>query len=432
MPNQPKSTNADEKEMRCAFTNRLKELINETGGDKKFTEKLDKVKAEESTDVKLVKGWKDPEKDIQLKTLYLIAAACNVSADWLLGLSAEKSRKEKGFKRPVTYGDALSILNNLFKIGVIGIADSSHWSLDIDIYADNGVILPKYIQIKDKHLIDLIKDLYRAKELSKEQITDAWERTIKLEINNPLREHGSNPNHNDTRSEQDNINKTAVPTKVLNNDALKKQVTKQLRKLKNDLSDIKFGEKIGISKSTVSGWFDGHLPKTYNLYKIAKEYDVYADWILGLDETSYTATPWEEEAYTYGNVLSMLKYLTEKGTIGFVEEYSHSFDDFYDDCKDNKNAPVVDDLLVIDDQFLFCLLLQQNILERYSTAAFQEIFEELFNKYKDTPLLSFKENMRSDSCKILHNLWNGDITQNIDFDKLYKDLQGLSDSKSDK
>lgn len=433
MPNQPKSNNTDETEMKRVFTERLKELIHEMGGEAEFLTKLNSIQLKGTTDAKLLERWKDPEKDIQLKKVYLIAMACNVSADWLLGLSVEKYRKEKGFKRPVTYGDVLSILNNLIKLDVIWITDSYPPLADEDISADNDVTRPRYIKINDTHLINLIQDQYCAQELSEEQITDAWERTITLEINNPLQGHGSNPSHNDTRPEQANINKTAVPAKFLNDHALKTQVAKQLGKLKNNLSDIKFGEKIGASQSTVNDWFAGHLPKTYYLYKIAKEYDVCADWILGLDEACGTTNPWKDELYTYGSVLSTLMYLIKKGTLGFVEEYSPSYY-FYapDECMDNKNVPVIDDFISIDDKFLFCLLLQQNILERYSTAAFKGMSEELFNKYKDTPLLSFKKDMRCDSNKILDNLWNGDISQKIDFDKLYKALQGLSDSKSDK
>lgn len=87
---------------------------------------------------------------------------------------------------------------------------------------------------------------------------------------------------------------------------------------------------------------------------------------------------------------------------------------------------------MIDDKFLFCLLLQQEILERYSTAAFKELSEGLFNKYKDFTLLPFNKDMRCDLDKILYSLWNEEIDQDIDLDKLYKELEELSGSKLDK
>lgn len=429
MPDKPKISNADEAGMKNALTERLKNLIDECGGNVKFTDKLNKVKTKGSTDVKLLENWTNPEKDIQLKTLYLIAAACNVSVDWLLGLSMEKYRSEKTFKCPVTYGDTLSLLNSLLKTDVISIAAPSYDRLILDTFADSSVTLPNHIQIRDTHLSNLIQDLYRAQELSKGQFADAWERTLKLEMKNPLKQHEGKPNHhyNDGESGQADCNKIAVPVKVLEHKALVGQVANQLNNLMKGLDYGKFGKKIGAKQSTVSGWFTKYLPKTYELYKIAKEYDVSADWILGLDKTSCTIIPWEEETHTYGSVLSMLKYLIEKGTIGFVEKYCGP-----KEGEENKYIPVFDDLLVIDDQFLFCLLLQQQILERYSTNVYKEMFEELFNKYKDAPLLPFNQDMRSDSGKILRNLWNGKINQDIDFDKLYEDLQKLSGSRLDK
>lgn len=426
MTDQPKSSNEEEKEMRRAFAGRLKELISEAGGNAKFIEKLDKIRPKGLTDVRMLGRWIDPEKDIQLKNAYLIAVACNVSSDWLLGLSAEKSRSGKSHKLPATYGDVLSVLDSLSKINVLGIADSSHWLLDLEIYDKNGVTLPKYIRIKDANLIDLIRKLSLAREFGEKQAENAWKITLKKELNKPIQPHGYNPRNNGGESGQVNSNEISVPAKLLDDDALKKQVSERLGQLQNDLSCEKFGEKIGASKSTVSGWFYSHLPKTYCLYKIAKVYCVRADWILGLDEAGCAAIPWEDETYTYGSVLLILKHLIDKGTICFVDYYSPSFQD-PDDSADNENTPIVDDLLIIDDKFLYYLLLQKNKLERYSIDAFKEMYEDLINKYKDTHLLSFEKNMRHDSCEIIGDLWNGKTNQDIDPDELYKDLQRLSD-----
>lgn len=425
MADQFESKNANEEDMRKAFSERLKELIQEAGGDKEFIEKLDKLQPKVSTDIKLLNRWKNTGNGISVEKIYLIAVAYNVSVDWLLGLSLEKLRGRLSFKLPTTYGDVLSILNNLFEKEIFGIANSSHWIIDEDPKTESGILLPQYIQIyttkKDTHLLDRIKELNSTGELSGKEITDAWERVIKLEINNPIPEKQV--------FRRTNSNKTDTSATVLDDKSLIKQVDAQLDKLKNGRSDKDFGKTIRVAQSTVQGWSHDHLPKTYNLYKIAKIYNVPADWILGLDGAGCTVIPWGNEVHTYGGVLSILKHLLDKGTIGFI---AHPDLDPDDACWDNKNGLVIDDLFIIADPFLYGLLLKQQLLEHFSNTVFKEMFEEQIDKYKDYPLLSFKEDIRPDVRKILCNLQDGETNQYIDFDKLYEDLQKLSNSKSDK
>lgn len=392
-----------------------------------------------------------------------------MSADWLLGLPVEKSRSKGIFKHPTTYGDALSILNNLIKMKVIVILDSishknkeiidsynkknlietddSDSQKDVEIDVDNTITIPRYIRIEDEYLIDLLKDLYRSQGLSERRFIDTWEK-ITLKLNKPIQDiqaHDGNPNHNDMKSGQATGKETAVSAKFLDDNDLKEQVAKQLGKLKNDLSGAEWGNKLGIHKNTVNGWFGqkSHLPETSHIYIIAKAYAVHVDWILGLEEAYCMDLPWGDEMYTYGSVLSMLKDLIDKGTIGFVQEYIPSFDNLDDNCNDNY-APIIEDHLVIDDPFLFGLLLDQSKPKQYSTKEFKETLEEQpekpFNKYKDYPLLPFKKDtryssyktIRSDLSKILHNVWDGNIDHDINFDKLYHDLQKLCDPKPDK
>lgn len=442
MPNQPKGTNTEEIEWKYALIERLKELIDETGGDAEFAKKLNSIQLKGSTTATVLNRWKDPEKDIQLKNIYLIANACNVSVDWLLGLSEEKFRCRKSFTHPVTYGNALSILNNLIKINVIEIDNSSGQKCEM-LDDDNNDILPTHIQINDEHLIDLLKDLYRSQGLSERRFIDTWEK-ITLKLNKPIQDiqaHDGNPNHNDMKSGQATGKETAVYAKFLDDNDLKEQVAKQLGKLKNDLSGAEWGNKLGIHKNTVNGWFGqkSHLPETSHIYIIAKAYAVHVDWILGLEEAYCMDLPWGDEMYTYGSVLSMLKDLIDKGTIGFVQEYIPSFDNLDDDCNDDY-APIIEDHLVIDDPFLFGLLLDQSKPKQYSTKEMKETLEESGNKYKDYPLLFFKKDtrygsyktIRSDLSKILHNVWDGNTDHEIDLDKLYKDLQKLCGLKPDK
>lgn len=342
MPNQPKDTNTEEIEWKYALTDRLKELIDETGGDAKFAKKLNSIQLKGSTTATVLNRWKDPEKGIQPQKIYLIAVACNVSVDWLLGLSAGKSRSRKSFTHPATYGNVLSILNNLIKMNVIEIDDSigqTHEKLDDDFDDINDVILPTYIQINDEHLINLLKDLYRSQGLIERKFTDIWKEILALERNKPIQDiqaHDGNSDYNGMESEQATGKETAVPVKFLDDNGLKKQVAAQLEKLKKELTYKEFGKKIGVPSSNVSGWMGNadHLPKTYQIYKIAKAYNVSADWILGLEEADCMDLPWGDEMYTYGSVLSMLKDLIDKGTIGFVQEYIPSFDNLDDGCND--------------------------------------------------------------------------------------------------
>lgn len=67
MPNQPKGTNTEEIEWKYVLIERLKELIDETGGSGKFQEKLNGIQPEGSTTATVLNRWKDPEKDISLK-----------------------------------------------------------------------------------------------------------------------------------------------------------------------------------------------------------------------------------------------------------------------------------------------------------------------------------------------------------------------------
>ncbi len=432
MSDQSKNIDKDETELRHTLTDRLKELVNGNGGETAFLGKLNDNDSKK-TEIKTLKNWQRPETDIQLYNLYLIAIAGKVSVDWLLGLSSEKHRSEKKYKRPTTYGDVLFILNRLFKMGTIGIGDSNHWLLDTDIYTAEGITLPKYIQIKDMHLIELLQALNHAKNMSKKNFKKEWKQTLKQQMDIPIQQYGDTPDYDECKAKRSNENKTDDSTKALTQDALAAIVKDQLYTLQNGMSYREFGKKIGIDKpSTVSGWFQSktHLPTSHHLYKIAKVYDIDADWILGLNQSEDTGIPLDNEDYTYGRVLLILKHLTEKGTIGFVEAYSPFYEDT-DNYGNNKKIPVIDDLFAIDDRFLFCLLLQQEILERYSTAAFKELSEELINKYKDFPLLPFNKDMRYDSDKILYSLWNGKIDQDIDLDKLYKELQAISSSKLD-
>lgn len=430
MSGQTNTIDKDETELRHTFAKRLKELVNENGGDTAFLGKINSSKSKKA-EIKTLKNWQCPETDIQLYNLYVIAVTGEVSADWLLGLSNEKHRSEKNFKRPTTYGDVLFILNRLFEMDIISIGNSDHWLLDTDIYTAEGITLPKYIQIKDMHLIELIQVLNRAKNMSKKNFEKEWEQTLKSQMNTPLQQYGNSPDYDECKAGRSKENKTDDSTKALTQNDLAAIVKEQLYKLQNGKSYREFGKKIGIDKtSTISGWFQTkiHLPTSYHLYKIAKAYDIDADWLLGLDKSEDTDIPLENEDYTYGGVLLILKHLIEKGTIGFVEAYSPSFED-PNGYGNNKNIAVIDDLFAIDDRFLFCLLLQQEILERYSTAAFKELSEELFNKYKDFLLLPFNKDMRCDSDKILYSLWNREINQDINLDELYKALQALSSSK---
>lgn len=415
------SDKKDRAKMQSDFADRLSKLVADSGENAKFIKKINEIRkrqAKGDLDAKTLKDWKNPDNGISIDNVYLIAIAGEVSVDWLLGLSGKKFRSWNSFKLLYTYGDVLTILNDLSEKDVMGIttADSLYW------YSD-GLPLPKYIQVKDKHLIELIDELYvkGPQELDAEKMEDVWEKTLEFEMKKPLQEYGGKQNDDGEKSEQINYEKLAASENLLDTKALKGQIIKQLEKLKGDLTYEKFGEKIGIARSTVSGWFTKHTPKPYHLYKISKAYECKVDSILGLDKAVRTVIPREDEVYTYGRVLLILKHLIENGTLDFVEKYFSPFHDS-DDYNDNERAYVMNDLFVIGDWFLFYLLMQSKILGQYSTVAFKEMNEELYNKYKDTPLLSFNKSTRYDLYEIVRDLSQDGIGLDIDLDNLYKKI----------
>lgn len=88
----------------------------------------------------------------------------------------------------------------------------------------------------------------------------------------------------------------------------------------------------------------------------------------------------------------------------------------------------MNDIFIIDDGFLFCLLLRMVSLKQNEDVAPKGKLEELFEMSKNKLLLSFNienKNLRSDMYEILHRLKGGRRYRDIDLDKLYDELQIL-------
>lgn len=395
---------------------RLHILTDEVGGKEKFIEKFDNIDIVPNANINepLLDSWLNGNAEPELYNAYLIAKVFHVPMDWLLGLTGKRGRTII-FKRPATYGDVLIFLDNLFEIGTAELGNTKHRIIDLESYSSDGLILPKHIMINDEKMCKLIKKLIQAKSLSQNDFIDSLDKISSPQAEKLLQYYYNSCSYKRKKTESSGYTGSGIPEKALDYDSLMEIIAEQLKKLQNGMSYQAYADKIGFPKNTLNGWITKkNLPRTSKLCSFSNKCGKSIDWLLGLDEIENRNKFYRGEWYTYGSVYYILGYLIAKGTIGFV----------YDE-----NAYELNDLFSINDGFLYCLLLRMESLYRNADLAPEGRLEQLFEMYKDTPLLSFNinnKNLRSDIGKILCNTKMDGRYRDIDLDKLYQNLQVLS------
>lgn len=145
------------------FARRLKELRHE----KKQTQKqfADAVGFTQAT----LSAYENKQKKPSLDIVLDIADKCNVSLDWLFGLS---DRKEKSFE-PKTYSDIMDILSEINKVIGIWIEENQDYEDAFGIRSKNcgihiqNIQMEKYLQdwakyLKLKYAGTIDDDIYQA------------------------------------------------------------------------------------------------------------------------------------------------------------------------------------------------------------------------------------------------------------------------------
>lgn len=85
----------------------------------------------------------------------------------------------------------------------------------------------------------------------------------------------------------------------------------QLRNLRNEkgISQLELSKVLAVSKSTIGLWETGDtLPDAESLYKIARYFEVSADWLLGLSQTPSTDESVEAVCKATGIDTSLAEY----------------------------------------------------------------------------------------------------------------------------
>lgn len=400
---------------------RLQILVDEVGGVKEFISKFDE--AELTPDITIdeitLKKWLNgTTKNIDLYNAYLIANAFHVSMNWLLGLTGKKNKNTVFFKRPATYGDVLIFLGQLFETGTIKIGDTSHYAIDDNIYAYDGLIFPQYIVVTDKNLYKPIETLIKARSLNENDFIDSLEEMFESQMECPLQYCSNNDHHDKKHLRPSEDTDDDIAKEVLSYDDLMEKIVEQLEKLRNGMPFQEFANEIGCPKSTVYDWFNKKsMPHINHICLITNTLEKSSDWILGLDENENRDKFYKEERYTYGGVSYILGHLIANGTIGIIGETDY-----------DETVPYTNDIFRIDDGFLFCLLLRMETTKHNSDVASKRKLEQLFETYKDTPLLSYNtqnRNLRSDMHKLICNVKGNKRYRDIDLNRLYKSLQTL-------
>lgn len=411
---------------------RLQILVDEVGGVKEFISEFDE--AELTPDITIdeitFKKWLNGNTKLELYNAYLIANAFHVSMNWLLGLTGEKNKNTVFFKQPATYGDVLIFLGQLFETGTIKIGDTSHYAIDDNVYAyddliidDNiyaydGLIFPQYIVVTDKNLYKPIETLIKARSLNENDFIDSLEEMFESQMECPLQYCGNNDYHDKKHLRPSEDTDDDIAKKALSYDDLMEKIVEQLEKLRNGTSFQDFADKIGCPKSTVNDWFNKKsMPHIKHICLITNTLEKSSDWILGLDENENRDKFYKGERYTYGGISYILGHLIANGTIGIIGETDY-----------DETVPYTNDIFRIDDGFLFCLLLRMETTKHNSDVASKRKLEQLFETYKDTPLLLYNtqnRNLRSDMHKLICNVKGNKRYRDIDLNRLYKSLQTL-------
>lgn len=407
--------------MENTMLERLQILINDVGGKDKFIEKFDDIDIVPNSNITktTINSWLDGRAKPELYNAYLIAKVFHVSMDWLLGLTGKEGRTII-FKRPATYGDVLIFLGNLFETGTAKIGDTSHHLLGLEIYASDDLILPKHIMINDKTLCNLVDNLIQARNLSRDDFMDSLDEISAPQAEELLQYYEHSDSSKREKPELSGHTDGNTSEKAVDYDSLMEIIAGQLKKSLDGMAYQAYAKKIGFPKNTLYGWIHmDNMPSIDKLCLLAKQSGKSIDWMLGLDEVENRNKFYQGERYTYGSVYYILGHLIAKGTIGFV----------YESASDDANTSKVNDLFSINDGFLFCLLLRMETLYHNAGFAPEGRLEQLFEMYKNKPLLSFNienQNLIPDKDKILCEMKMGRRYRDIDLDKLYQNLQVLS------
>ena len=406
---------------------RLRILVDEVGGEKEFIRKFDE--SELISDIIIsentLKKWLDGNTEPALYNAYLIANVFRVSMNWLLGLTGKMNKNIVFYKRPSTYGDVLIFFSQICEIGTAAIYDAEHYIINLDIYASDGLTLPQYIVINDKKLYEPIEKLIRARSLNENDFIDSLEEMFESQMELPLQYCDNNGHYREKQIQTSGCTGDNTAKKILSPDGLKEKIADWLEKLTNDMSQRKLATEIRCPKSTLCDWISKKsIPKISDICLLANKFEKSADWILGMDENENRDKFYKGEWYTYGGVLYILGHLIANGTIGFIGELSPFASD------DDENAPKMNDIFSINDGFLFCLLLRMESLKRNSNFAPKGKLEQLFETYKNFPLLSYNienKNLKPDIDKILCNLKGNKRYRDIDLDRLYETYKRWND-----
>lgn len=153
------------------FSSRLKALRESLGMTQK--EFSDYIGVRQQT----LSGYERVVMRPPLDTLKDIAEKCNVSVDWLLGLSDKKNCSEE----LLTYGDMLRLI---IKLTNINIAFTNYWDI-IYIPANDDFSNPNpeyaVLQISDSTVIDFFKEWEKMYKLYRDETIDMHLYTLWLE-----------------------------------------------------------------------------------------------------------------------------------------------------------------------------------------------------------------------------------------------------------
>lgn len=162
--------------MNSIFSEHIKELRNNMKMNQADFSKL--IGTNQST----LSAYENGDRFPPYETLITIASKCNISLDWLCGLSEKKQSDET----VVTYSDLINILLKLKDVNSVSI------DFKLQSYSDSFNSYQTLLcEIDDKHIIEFYnewKELLsiRKKSPSGEKLYDLWKKDIFERFNFPL------------------------------------------------------------------------------------------------------------------------------------------------------------------------------------------------------------------------------------------------------
>ncbi|MDE7433442.1 MAG: helix-turn-helix transcriptional regulator [Lachnospiraceae bacterium] len=181
-------------------------------------------------------------------------------------------------------------------------------------------------------------------------------------------------------------------------------IKERLKETFGDDTQVEIGKRISSSQANVSKMLSGTQdPTIETVYRIAQEYDVSVDWLLGLSDVKKRTT----SIKTYGDVLKTFVLLGEAGIIWPFPNNMISVDGR------NPELPEVT-FLGVNDEILHSLLYEWKRMMQSPKDIYDMWMEKRIEEYSSIPYIPW-----SDDARELYNEVRDPVGVSIDVLKAF-------------